>query len=1120
MTMTESELRQIVADATYLSEQLKTKPVEGNLISEPQKTDEIINHWCQIVAQGNWEKFHKRLLWNGIDPQEIPSALSTPPIVPNVLPKWAEILTEIIQTTSDLVKNEQSQTTFLNRWKQAKSNFPFDAENPRPFEDLLLPSLWVGRRRLYDHLQSQFNITDSELSKIISETAKSNLERSLLQRLVNICGKTLDFEFSTWKTAQQTLTNLIVETPQNSVKKTLYNAFIEKTSKEILALFQKYPVLGRIIGTTIDFWVKSTGEFLQGLYSDLSAIQQLFIDTKSEKLIVNKVIEIKTGLSDGHNQGRSVISLTFESGLKLIYKPKDLGLDQAYNQLLTWCNQQWQQKYAQSSTSEFLDFKITKILNRGHYGWVEYIEQKPCENEISAHNFYQRSGILLCLLYVLRANDCHHENLIAQGEYPVLIDMETLMHNEVNPIEDSETILSKTTINQMVADSVLRIGMLPNWAFNKDNRIAYDVSGLGSVEAQKIATRVRQWQEINTDDMHLAYQTLTISVDKNVPILNGVNLSPNDYVDDIVQGFNQMYHFLLEKKQVLLADNSPLKLFQNQNVRFIFRATRIYGLVLQKSLTPQALGKGINRSIQLDLLSRAFLTTQEKPKIWPILHSEIQAMEQLDIPYFTSSSDSNDLLILDSPITGYFTGASYSQVISKITLLNQADLAQQVAIIRGAFYARIARTSLIDPEETSTFYVKNTDIKPLTPPELVNQALQIATEIHNRAIREESGGVNWMGLQYVPTAERFQFQILDHSLYSGNCGIALFLAGWERVTGDSQFRSLTQGAVQSLTQLLFSLDTDARKLFIRRLGLGGATGVGSIIYCWVKIGQLLSDHSYIQNALRMASFITPELIKADKSLDVISGAAGTILGLLALYGETGDRSVLELAIACGQHLLASQISVDQAPRAWTNFSPQPLTGFSHGAAGIALALLRLYAVTQDTAYLEAAREGIAYESHVFSSVSGNWPDFRSIFNAQNNQIKFPVSWCHGATGIGLARLGGLSILEDTLQDVEIALQTTLNANFQELAHLCCGQFGRIELLLVAAEKLGRESLLDTAQLWAALSVAQAQPSGFKIFPNLPNNPFSPGFFQGNAGIGYELLRLAKPGILPSVLIWE
>jgi lantibiotic modifying enzyme len=37
---------------------------------------------------------------------------------------------------------------------------------------------------------------------------------------------------------------------------------------------------------------------------------------------------------------------------------------------------------------------------------------------------------------------------------------------------------------------------------------------------------------------------------------------------------------------------------------------------------------------------------------------------------------------------------------------------------------------------------------------------------------------------------------------------------------------------------------------------------------------------------------------------------------------------------------------------------------------------------------------------------------------------------------------------------------------------------------------------------------------------LPRQVDNPGFFQGKAGIGYELLRMARPDLLPSVLLWE
>jgi lantibiotic modifying enzyme len=237
---------------------------------------------------------------------------------------------------------------------------------------------------------------------------------------------------------------------------------------------------------------------------------------------------------------------------------------------------------------------------------------------------------------------------------------------------------------------------------------------------------------------------------------------------------------------------------------------------------------------------------------------------------------------------------------------------------------------------------------------------------------------------------------------------------------------------------------------------------------------------------------------------------------LTLYQQTGELGILDKAIQCGQHLLVHRVSEQEQPKAWKTIAQEPLTGFSHGAAGIAYALLRLYAVTEDQAYLQAAEEGIAYERSVFSTAVANWPDLR-------RPSGFMVTWCHGAPGIGIARLGSLSIYQtdEIYQDVEVALQTTQKYGLQGVDHLCCGNFGRIEVLLVAAQKLSRPQLLETAQKKAAWVVAQADKiSAYQLFNNLPNSLFNPGFFQGTAGIGYELLRLAYPEVLPTVLLWE
>jgi type 2 lantibiotic biosynthesis protein LanM len=1135
--VTQSDLANIVVRASSLSERLNKGWFEVNTapVNEQQGSEESLNRWCQIVAQGNWQKFQKRLLWDGVDVDTVRAVISSPPIPNNQnLPSWSTTLKEIIQMSSVWGMSRSQNSNVKHKPDELLINnqeflISIDSENPLPFEDLLLPSVYVARQKLLTYLHSPTLSTSCLPLELLSKEAYLKLERSLLSSLANLCENTLEFEFACFRPLGYSFLNLLETQIKTQPQKTYYEAFVQNLLQDgLLGFFQKYPVLGRLITTRIDFWVEATAEFLQRLKADLHEIQELFQpqqESRGESPItpLGKVIEIEPNLSDSHNRGHSAIALTFESELKLIYKPKDLGLDVAYNQILDWCNQQ----------GVSLPFKILKVLNRQTYGWVEYVKQLPIEDATAARRFYQRTGMLLCLLYVLGVTDCHYENLIASGEHLVLVDMETLMHHEARledfPEQQQQMALNRSLFNPQYSNSVLRTGLLPRWDFNKDKSIAYDISALGSIDAQPSPWRVSQWKFVNTDNMHRASTTATIPPKKNVPILNGMPLSPSNYLEELVEGFEQMYCFLLEHRQVLLTDEFQIQVQPNNSIQNT--KCKVYSVILQTSLTPEFLRNGVNRSIQLDILARAFLTTENKPNTWSILHSELSAMEQLDIPYFATYSDSDALTVgVEQPIQHFLTEPSYSQVISRLQKLDETDLVRQVAIIRGTFYAKVAQ--LQGTEQAGAEY-EHSSIVPLqaiarvtenllTSSQLFAAASTIAEEIHSHAIHEASGNVYWMGLSYVPEAERFQLQPLNETLYEGNCGIALFLSALDYVAKNNRCRDLALGAIHSLREVLKIADAQLMQKLTQKIGIGGATGLSAIIYSLVRISHFLDEPTLIIDALKAASLITPEAIATDQKLDVMTGAAGAILGLLVLYNETADPAVLDKAIACGQHLLEHRISVDGSPRAWKSVEDKPLTGFSHGATGIAYALLRLYAVTQDSAYKEAALEGIADERSVFSSSAANWPDFRS-FAQQNTQPGFMTSWCHGAAGIGLGWLGALSILEtkEIHQDLEVALQTIQNYGLQGVDHLCCGNFGRLEVLLLAAQKLARPELQELTLQKAAWVVARAKQTGaYQLFANFPKSVFSPSFFQGTAGIGYELLRLAYPEVLPSVLLWE
>jgi len=118
-------------------------------------------------------------------------------------------------------------------------------------------------------------------------------------------------------------------------------------------------------------------------------------------------------------------------------------------------------------------------------------------------------------------------------------------------------------------------------------------------------------------------------------------------------------------------------------------------------------------------------------------------------------------------------------------------------------------------------------------------------------------------------------------------------------------------------------------------------------------------------------------VDADDRLDLVDGAAGCLVALLALHELRPAAATLAAAVRCGERLLA-RAEPQPAGIGWRNVPvfPLPLTGFSHGAAGIAWSLLRLAAATGEERFAAAACQGLAFERSLYSPERGNWLDRR------------------------------------------------------------------------------------------------------------------------------------------------
>ena len=1045
------------------------------------KVEERLKHWCQVVAKGDISKFEKRLAWAGLSIDAVRPLLSQGNANEvHSLPLWANTLTQII---------EQAQNS-SHEQRSAPQSF-LDSTDPVPFEQIYIPCLQVAKNLLEKRIGNRIIVLNTPSNKdfatreanskhrlnLLSNSVLAALERQLLVQLNSLCFATLMTEFSAFNPPKTILQNIISFSTRNNISSTKYDAFVEQQFVDGLkSLFSKYSVLGRLVATKINLWVDFIAEFIERLAVNWSEIERRFSPQQS----LSKVVSIETDLSDPHNGGKTVIIITFDTRLKLVYKPKDIGIDIAFFQLLDWFNSQ----------DALLPFKVLQALNYNTHGWIEYVEQLPCNDLPAVKRFYHRAGILLCLVHLLKGTDCHSENIIASGEHPILIDIETLLHHQVKNCDRLDTT-ARDLAEDKLDSSVLQTQMLPRWGLFAKDSLAVDLSALGGTEEQKIT--VPKVQRTNTDRMYVGSESYVVK-QTNIPIFRNEPLNARNYLSDIVSGFRQMYDFISSHKEILLAADSPLHNFARQKVRYVFRATRTYQIILNNSFNPDLLQSGIDRSISIDILSRAFIKREEKPAFWSILDAELQAIEELDIPLFEVNTNRADVeLSTGVTIPDLFKKSSFETVISRLKSLNKEDLASQIEVIRGSFCARFMSESNCITVSNKNSVHRSKLI--LTSKQLVQEAVVIAKQLQHRGIYDDKS-VSWIGLGLRPNSPGFQLQSLSNNLYDGCCGVALFLAALAKITGNSDWQDL---ALKTLQPLRYHIQDSNSEVFkrLKREGIGGATGLGSIVYSLVQISHFISNPDLIEDAKKVASLIKTDTIAQDSSLTLMNGTAGTILACLKLHEV--EPSALKQAISCGEHLLELQKLIGKRLK----------TGFAMGTAGIAYALSQLFEVTQDSKYLAEVQKAIADEQRCSNT------------NLEKNVLN--NSWASGIAGIGIGRLGILSVLntEAIRQEIDYSITKTKKHCLEDVDNLAWGNFGRIETLIVASRTLNSPELFDFALRTTTTLVRQAQ-SRKRFNLNSPSVPavYNPGFFQGTSGIGYQLLKIAYPHLLPSILLWE
>lgn len=373
---------------------------------------------------------------------------------------------------------------------------------------------------------------------------------------------------------------------------------------------------------------------------------------------------------------------------------------------------------------------------------------------------------------------------------------------------------------------------------------------------------------------------------------------------------------------------------------------------------------------------------------------------------------------------------------------------------------------------------------------------------------------------------------LDPGLYSGDGGVALFLADVVDATDEPQMRAALEDACRNLIR---HQDYGWFGLYSGVAGMAWAVrrGAEALESAELRAGveQLLD--SIEGNAVRIGDTVEWPITPIGRGpwRELYHGIAGTALVLL----ELGRK---DTAVAAGRRLL--DLAIPAPTGNWWQSRPddaKPAPNIAHGTTGIAYFLATLAMATGEQSFADAALDGAAYLLSIARKDDGTCAVHHHEVDGTD---LYTLGWCSGPPGLAclFLRLGELTGSHEWLDWATAAARTVttsgvparLYPGFWDNVAQCCGSSGVADFFLGLHALTGGDSYRDFALvvLDDIIERATVDEDGtrwhnieFRNDP--PELPAETGYMQGAAGIGSTLLRgyrfLARTDLGPWLPSW-
>ena len=817
--------------------------------------------------------------------------------------------------------------------------------------------------------------------------------------------------------------------------------FAEQHSAEFDELFA---VLARLRPEVARQHAAALDEFLTQLTTDRAGITDRF------GIPAHARVSAVDGGGDSHDGGRRVAILTWDTGQRLVHKPRPVGGEAGYRALTDWLREH-----------SPIDLPSVDVWDRGDHGWARHVtapEPATPGGLLADTEFLRRSGELVALFHALGSKDMHRENLLPTARGPLVLDLETILHA---PAAVGTPPRAPDDVWDALASSVATTGMLPTPLASPDEsnpgwaNVGFLASDTGSGDPFRSLSVIRPFR----DDMLLTFQgddaarpVEPLGKDESVAAARAV-----------ADGFATAYDWIADHRDAVR--HAVTHAFGDARLRYLHADTQAYINVLRLSCSARAMA---DEELRGEYLGRIAL-------VHPHPHAGIERAEATQlgwghVPAFVMRAAGTTVCDLAGRPVAETDVSPLAGCHAKLAALGPQDRAEQLDLLWAAFVALHPDDHLPTAQSPATGRGAGS-----ADAGVADLARDLADDLVRRARTDgdPDKAPSWLGP--VPSADAVRpwgAGVLGFDLYTGRLGVAVALARASLALDHRPARDLATHILDVYAQ---SLDRDPQAC-VTELGTSAFTGAAGVVAALATAGDLLDRPDW-------AAVARSAVLPVDgEALDVIEGLAGQALA-------TGDpraaRALLARLAAAGDDDLTLMQS-----------------GYAHGIAGLLHALA--------ASALPDAEIGAATARLLGLLDTMRTPDGGDWYTSRFPDPHTATGWCHGSPGIALGLAGAAAarpgLVPGALVDTAVAAMRDV---FGRNLTLCHGDTGNWAIASWVSRAVGHDLAADLADLGRRTLDARSVRRHLGDRSN--RNCLNDTLLIGRAGVLHHLSARLLPG---------